>query len=115
MNTRPPLPPFTEQTARQKVQAAQDARNTRDPHQVSLACAEDPAGRTRGTFVTGRGAIAEFLTQKRERELACALRKEPRASAGITSRCVSGTKVTTRPASGGAATAANGGSSTTTS
>jgi hypothetical protein len=76
MNTRPPLPPFTEEAARQKVQAAEDAWNTRDPHKVSLAYTEDSAWRNRGTFVTGRDAIVEFLTEKWERELDYALRKE---------------------------------------
>jgi uncharacterized protein len=76
MNTRPPLPPFTEETARQKVQAAEDAWNTRDPHKVSLAYTEDSAWRNRSTFVTGRDAIVELLTEKWERELDYALRKE---------------------------------------
>ncbi|SRR6266478_1974341 len=76
MTTRPPLPPFTEQTARQKVQAAEDAWNTRDPRQVALAYTQDSAWRNRGTSVTGRDQIAEFLTQKWERELDYALRKE---------------------------------------
>jgi hypothetical protein len=57
MTTRPPLPPFTEQTARRKVQAAEDAWNTRDPRQVALAYTEDSAWRNRGTFVTGHGQI----------------------------------------------------------
>jgi uncharacterized protein len=76
INTRPPLPPFTEQTARQKVQAAEDAWNTRDPHKVSLAYTEDSAWRNRSTFVTGRDAIVKLLTEKWERELDYALRKE---------------------------------------
>ena len=76
MATRPPLPPFTEQTARQKVQAAEDAWNTRDPQRVSLAYTEDSAWRNRGTFVTGRDEIVKFLTGKWDRELDYALRKE---------------------------------------
>jgi nuclear transport factor 2 (NTF2) superfamily protein len=76
MNTRPPLPPFTEATARQKVQAAEDAWNSRDPQRVSLAYTEDSAWRNRDTFVTGRGEIVQFLAQKWERELDYALRKE---------------------------------------
>jgi nuclear transport factor 2 (NTF2) superfamily protein len=76
MHTRPPLPPFTEETARQKVQAAEDAWNTRDPHKVSLAYTEDSVWRNRGAFVTGREEIVELLTQKWERELDYALRKE---------------------------------------
>ena len=76
MNARPPLPPFTEGTARQKVQAAEDAWNTRDPHKVSLAYTEDSVWRNRGEFVTGRDEIVEFLTRKWQRELDYALRKE---------------------------------------
>jgi uncharacterized protein len=76
MNTRPPLPPFTAETARQKVQAAEDAWNTRDPHRVSAAYTEDSAWRNRSTFVTGRDAIVKLLTEKWERELDYALRKE---------------------------------------
>jgi nuclear transport factor 2 (NTF2) superfamily protein len=76
MNTRPPLPPFTEETARQKVQAAEDAWNSRDPERVSLAYTEDSAWRNRGTSVTGRAEIVKFLTQKWDRELDYALRKE---------------------------------------
>jgi uncharacterized protein len=76
MTTRPPLPPFTEETARQKVQAAEDAWNTRDPHRVSLAYTEDSAWRNRGTFVTGRDEIVKLLAHKWERELDYALRKE---------------------------------------
>lgn len=76
MSTRPPLPPFTEATARQKVQAAEDAWNTCDPQRVSLAYTEDSVWRNRGTFVTGRDEIVKFLAQKWERELDYALRKE---------------------------------------
>ena len=76
MTARPPLPPFTEETARQKVQAAEDAWNTREPHKVSLAYTKDSVWRNRDTFITGRDAIVEFLTAKWERELDYALRKE---------------------------------------
>jgi uncharacterized protein len=76
MNTRAPLPPFTEETARQKVQAAEDAWNTRDPHKVSLAYTEDSIWRNRGEPVTGRDEIVKFLTRKWQRELDYALRKE---------------------------------------
>jgi nuclear transport factor 2 (NTF2) superfamily protein len=72
---RPPLPPFTTETAAQKVQAAEDAWNTRDPERVSLAYTEDTVWRNRGTFVSGRAQIVEFLTAKWERELDYALRK----------------------------------------
>jgi uncharacterized protein len=76
MTTRPPVPPFTEQTARQKVQAAEDAWNTRDPERVSLAYSADSVWRNRDTFVSGRAEIVKLLTEKWERELDYALRKE---------------------------------------
>ncbi len=72
---RPPYPPFTLETARQKVQAAEDAWNTRDPERVSRAYSEDSRWRNRDTFVTGRAAIVAFLAGKWERELDYALRK----------------------------------------
>src|ERR1700750_2069282 len=72
---RPPVPPFTEQTARQKVQAAEDAWNTCDPERVAGAYTPDSAWRNRDQFVTGREAIVAFLTAKWERELGYALRK----------------------------------------
>ena len=74
--TRPPVPPFTAETARQKVQAAENAWNTRDPQKVSLAYTEDSVWRNRDTFVSGRDEIVTFLTAKWERELDYALRKE---------------------------------------
>src|ERR1700761_7536997 len=74
--TRPPLPPFTEETARQKVQAAENAWNTRDPQKGSLAYTEDSVWRNRDTFVSGRDEIGTFPTAKWERELDYALRKE---------------------------------------
>ena len=76
MTPRPPFPPFTEDTARQKVQAAEDAWNTRDPERVALAYTEDSAWRNRGMFVTGREEIVKLLTAKWDRELDYALRKE---------------------------------------
>ena len=69
MTGRPPFPPFTEETARQKVQAAENAWNTRDPERVAGAYTEDSVWRNRDTFITGRAAIVEFLTAKWEREL----------------------------------------------
>jgi hypothetical protein len=75
MADRPPLPPFTAETAAQKVQAAEDAWNTRDPERVAGAYSEDSVWRNRDTFVTGRAEIVVFLTQKWERELDYALRK----------------------------------------
>ncbi|NWF25456.1 nuclear transport factor 2 family protein [Streptomyces sp. PKU-EA00015] len=76
MTTRPPLPPFTAQTAAMKVQAAEDAWNTRDPHRVVLAYTQDSVWRNRDAFVTGRAAITELLAQKWDRERDYALRKE---------------------------------------
>ncbi|RKS78720.1 hypothetical protein BZB76_0148 [Actinomadura pelletieri DSM 43383] len=75
MERRPPFPPFDEEAALQKVQAAEDAWNTRDPHRVSLAYTPDSVWRNRDTFVTGREQIVEFLTAKWERELDYVLRK----------------------------------------
>jgi nuclear transport factor 2 (NTF2) superfamily protein len=74
--TRPPVPPFTAETARAKVRAAEDAWNTRDPHRVALAYTPDSVWRNRDQFVTGREEIAAFLARKWERELDYALRKE---------------------------------------
>ena len=75
MNPRPPFPPFTEQTARQKIQAAEDAWNTRDPERVALAYTEDSVWRNRDEYVVGRDHIVDFLTRKWQRELDYALRK----------------------------------------
>ncbi|MGW7289252.1 nuclear transport factor 2 family protein [Streptomyces sp. NPDC054847] len=72
---RPPFPPFDLDSALAKVQAAEDAWNTRDPHKVSLAYTEDSVWRNRDVFLTGRQQIAEFLTAKWERELDYVLRK----------------------------------------
>lgn len=76
MTPRPPLPPFSEETARQKVQAAEDAWNTCDPERVSMAYTEDSQWRNRDEFFEGRTAIADFLTRKWGRELDYRLRKE---------------------------------------
>ena len=73
---RPPLPPFSAETARTKVQSAEDAWNTRDPERVALAYTEDSVWRNRDQFVTGRAEIVEFLRRKWERELDYALRKD---------------------------------------
>jgi nuclear transport factor 2 (NTF2) superfamily protein len=74
--TRPPLPPFTEETARQKVKRAQDAWNTRDPEKVALAYTEDSEWRNRDEFFKGREAIVGFLKRKWARELDYRLMKE---------------------------------------
>ncbi|MEK2492699.1 nuclear transport factor 2 family protein [Kitasatospora purpeofusca] len=73
---RPPLPPFTEETARVKVRAAEDGWNTRDPQRVSLAYTPDSRWRNRAEFVTGREEIAAFLTRKWQREHEYRLIKE---------------------------------------
>jgi nuclear transport factor 2 (NTF2) superfamily protein len=62
--SRPPFPPFTLETARQKVRMAEDAWNSRDPVRVSLAYTEDSTWRNRGEFFSGRAAIVDFLTRK---------------------------------------------------
>jgi nuclear transport factor 2 (NTF2) superfamily protein len=71
-----PTPPFTEASARQKVQAAEDAWNTRDPRRVAAAYTEDSQWRNRDELLSGRAAIVEFLTRKWSRELDYALRKD---------------------------------------
>ena len=76
MNTRPPLPPFTEETALLKVQLAEDAWNSRDPERVALAYTEDSEWRNRIEFVNGRPAIIELLRRKWAREFDYRLRKE---------------------------------------
>jgi nuclear transport factor 2 (NTF2) superfamily protein len=73
--SRPPFPPFDLTTALQKVQAAEDAWNTCDPHRVSLAYTPDSEWRNRDRFITGRAQIVAFLTAKWQRELDYALRK----------------------------------------
>ena len=75
METRHPLPPFTAETAALKVQAAEDAWNTRNPHAVSLAYTEEYQWRNRDRFISGRKAIEEFLTTKWEKELDYKLEK----------------------------------------
>lgn len=72
---RPPLPPFTRETAAVKVQAAEDAWNTRDPHRVSLAYTPDSVWRNRDQHVVGRDQIVDFLAAKWEREQEYVLRK----------------------------------------
>jgi nuclear transport factor 2 (NTF2) superfamily protein len=74
---RPPVPPFDEAGARKKVQAAEDAWNTRDPEQVAGAYAADSRWRNRSEFLVGRDEIVAFLTRKWQRELDYALRKSP--------------------------------------
>ena len=73
---RPPVPPFTAETARLKVQAAEDAWNSRDPERVAMAYTPDSAWRNRDEFFTGRNEIKAFLTRKWARELHYRLMKE---------------------------------------
>ncbi|RIX77409.1 nuclear transport factor 2 family protein [Acidovorax cavernicola] len=68
MESRPPLPPFTLESALRKVQAAEDAWNSRDPVRVSLAYTPDTEWRNRADFVNGREQVVEFLSRKWERE-----------------------------------------------
>ena len=67
--SRPPLPPFTAETAAQKVRMAEDAWNSRDPAKVALAYTADSRWRNRAEFLQGRDAIVAFLTRKWSREL----------------------------------------------
>ena len=76
MDPRPPVPPFTEETARQKVQAAEDAWNTCEPERVALAYTPDSVWRNRDEFFQGRDAIVGFLRRKWAKELDYRLRKE---------------------------------------
>ncbi len=80
--TRPPVPPFTEETARVKVRAAEDAWNSRDPAKIALAYTSDSVWRNRAEFVKGRGEIEAFLTRKWARELDYRLIKELWTCAG---------------------------------
>ncbi len=75
MTERPPLPPFNREAALAKVQAAEDAWNSKDPERVAGAYTEDAQWRNREEFFTGREAIIEFLTRKWQKENGYALRK----------------------------------------
>jgi nuclear transport factor 2 (NTF2) superfamily protein len=74
--SRPPLPPFTESTAIDKVRLAEDGWNSRDPAEVALAYTPDSQWRNRAEFLNGRAAIEAFLTRKWTRELDYRLIKE---------------------------------------
>ncbi len=76
MQTKPPLPPFSLETAAEKVQMAEDAWNTRDPVRVSLAYTEDTQWRNRALYINGREEVQQFLTDKWNRELDYRLKKE---------------------------------------
>jgi nuclear transport factor 2 (NTF2) superfamily protein len=76
MEQKHPLPPFTRETALQKVQMAEDAWNSRDPQRVSLAYTIDTEWRNRDQFINGRAEVQAFLTKKWEKELDYKLKKE---------------------------------------
>lgn len=76
MEPRPPLPPFTEETARQKIQMAEDAWNSRDPERVAKAYTVDSEWRNRSEFVNGRAEIIAFLMRKWAKELDYKLKKD---------------------------------------
>jgi uncharacterized protein len=80
--SRPPLPPFTDETAAQKARLAEDAWNSHDPARVALAYTPDSQWRNRAEFITGRHEIEVFLTHKWARELDYRLIKEVWAHAG---------------------------------
>ena len=106
--------PFTHDTASQKVQAAEDAWNTCDAERVAAAYEIDSVWRNRDVYVTGRDEIITFLTQKWERELDYALRKNLWASLPTASPSASNTSAETATANGGAAMATSCGNSTST-
>ncbi len=76
MEKRFPVPPFTEETARQKVKAAEDAWNTKDPERVSMAYTIDTEWRNRSEFLNGREEVKAFLRRKWEKEIDYKLTKE---------------------------------------
>jgi nuclear transport factor 2 (NTF2) superfamily protein len=82
MEPRNPLPPFTEETAKQKIQMAEDAWNSKDPERVSKAYTIDSEWRNRNQFVNGREEIVKLLTAKWENERNYKLKKEYWAHSG---------------------------------
>ena len=74
--SKPPVPPFTLETAKQKIQAAEDAWNSRDPARVAMAYTPDTEWRNRNEFLNGRDAVREFLSRKWHKELDYRLKKE---------------------------------------
>jgi nuclear transport factor 2 (NTF2) superfamily protein len=76
MEQKPPYPPFTAETAAQKVQLAEDAWNTRNPEKVALAYTPDTEWRNRSEFLNGREQVIQFLTRKWQHELDYKLKKE---------------------------------------
>jgi uncharacterized protein len=86
MTTRPPLPPFTRESAIQKVRLAEDGWNSRDPGKVALAYAIDSRWRNRSEFINGRNEIIPFLSRKWAKELDYRLIKELWAFTGESDR-----------------------------
>lgn len=82
MEKKYPLPPFTEETARQKIQAAEDAWNSKNPEKISMAYTVDTEWRNRSEFINGREAVQAFLTGKWEKELDYKLKKSYWAHSG---------------------------------
>ncbi|NJD34830.1 MAG: nuclear transport factor 2 family protein [Betaproteobacteria bacterium] len=82
METKPPVPPFTEETAKQKVRLAEDAWNTSDPNRVVLVYTADTRWRNRAEFPVSRDEVHQFLTRKWAKELDYRLIKELWACAG---------------------------------
>ena len=76
MEKKLPIPPFTLETAKQKIQAAEDAWNSKNPEKVSLAYTVDTEWRNRNEFLSGRAEVQAFLTRKWEKEHAYRLKKE---------------------------------------
>ncbi len=76
MEQKLPLPPFTFETATQKVQLAEDAWNSQDPHRIALAYTIDTEWRNRSAFINGREEVIKFLTEKWKKELSYKLKKE---------------------------------------
>ncbi|HAS46298.1 MAG TPA: DUF1348 domain-containing protein [Microscillaceae bacterium] len=76
MEQKPPFPPFNEETARQKVQLAEDAWNSKDPVKVSMAYTQDTEWRNRAEFINGRAEVQQFLERKWNKELDYKLKKE---------------------------------------
>ncbi|MEQ8303395.1 MAG: nuclear transport factor 2 family protein [Cyclobacteriaceae bacterium] len=82
MEQKPPFPPFTEETAKQKIQAAEDAWNSKDPERVSMAYTIDTEWRNRTEFLNGREEVKAFLKRKWDKELGYKLKKQHWAHSG---------------------------------
>ena len=76
MTTKPPVPPFTLETAKQKIRAAENAWNSKQPEMIAMAYSENSRWRNRSLFMQGRAAIVDFLADKWQKELEYRLIKE---------------------------------------